>query len=100
MDWPLLLHVLRAAALAAVAGGAVVIVKASWHLGLPSSVTTTGVEWASTLQAPDRDFREQLIRVERESKAATDELHQVVAGLARRLQIDPGLETLEAALGR
>jgi RNA polymerase sigma factor (sigma-70 family) len=103
MDWPLLLHLFRAGAVAAVAGITAVIVLSLWQVGLPSRVATTGVEWPSSLQAPDRDVRDQLLRVERESQAAIDRLAQVVDQLATRLdasRAEIGLEPFDEAFGR
>jgi RNA polymerase sigma factor (sigma-70 family) len=83
MDWPLLVHVLRAAVGAAVVGGLAVVLLALWRVGLPTKVSTTGVEWTlASLQAPEREVRDELLRVERESKAAIDQLRSALDGLA------------------
>jgi RNA polymerase sigma factor (sigma-70 family) len=81
LGWSVLLHIERAAAIASAVAVAAVVILQFWRGQLPTSLPL-GVGWASTGGAVDRDAREQILRVERESKTAFDELRRGFERLA------------------
>jgi RNA polymerase sigma factor (sigma-70 family) len=100
MGWPLLLHILRACLAAVLVGAVAVVIMQLWRGELPSKVSTAGIEWPESVTRADRDVQEQLLRVERESKAAMHVLAAQVIALATRTETQLAEDQLERALGR
>lgn len=97
LDWPLLLHIIRASIVAGLVGAGALIVVRLWAGELPTKLSTTGAEWATPLQAPDRDVQDQLLKVARESKDAMEALRESLTP-EKPGPFDDALERLEAEL--
>lgn len=99
---PVLLHLVRALAMAAIVGAVAVAILRLWRGDLPTELSATGAKW-SPMAGPER-VQEQLVHVERESKAAIERLTAYVESLAQRLPSQPGDErafgAVEGALGQ
>ncbi len=82
LGWPLLLQGERAAAAAALVAVAAVVVLHLWHEDLPSELPG-GVKWTGA--EADREARERILQVERQSTVAFEELRRMVTELAEHV---------------
>jgi RNA polymerase sigma factor (sigma-70 family) len=100
LGWPLLLHIERAATAALIVGISAVVLLQLWRGRLPTKLPG-GVEFEERAErAPDRDVREQLLRVEQESRAAFGELRRAVQRLADGLPSESTFQAVEEASNR
>lgn len=96
---PVFLHLVRALVAAAIVGAVAVVILHLWRDDLPTELSATGAKWSPPTAGPDQDLHEQLVRVERESKAAIDQLAAYVESLAQRLPPEPDDERAVSAIG-